>query len=157
MADISCSHCGEPWEVDGLQHDSIGYLDDDEADKLAPLGTSETVLAQIANTVSADRARNLRETLATIPNDVLAAGARTGDAVALPALFSWWWEMSDLDSGQAAAAKTVVETAIYVGVAQGRGCPACGFDHGDQPGQHRDTTMRQLVDGVDDADPTSRL
>lgn len=157
MADITCSHCAEPWDVYGLQHDSIGYLDDSEADRLIPLGTSDTVLDHIANTVSDERARSLRETLDTIPDRVLNDNARDGHALALPALFRWWWIAPDLDSVQAAAAKTVVETAIYVGVARGLGCPACGFDHGDQPGQYRTTTTRQLVHGVDDSGPTPLL
>lgn len=157
MTDINCSHCGEPWDVWGLKNDSIGYLDDDQADQLAALGTADDALDHIARVVGSDRAHELRTALATIPDSALGENTRSGGAVTLPTLMRWWWNDADLDSEEAKAAKDVVETAIYAGVARGAGCPSCGFDHGDQPGQHRETTMRQLVDGADDTDPTSHL
>jgi hypothetical protein len=36
MADVTCAHCGEPWDTYGLRHEASDYLDD--PDLLAPLG-----------------------------------------------------------------------------------------------------------------------
>ena len=44
MADITCAHCGEPWDVYGLRHEGVGYLPDSEVEKLRPLG-AEVVTA----------------------------------------------------------------------------------------------------------------
>ena len=42
MADITCAHCGESWDVHYLRHESAGHFDPDDpktgADTLAPLG-----------------------------------------------------------------------------------------------------------------------
>ena len=44
MADILCAHCSEPWDVYGLRHEGVGYLDDSQAEVLRPLG-AEVVAA----------------------------------------------------------------------------------------------------------------
>jgi hypothetical protein len=42
-ADLTCAHCGEPWNVDGLRHEAVEYLDGARDALLAPLG--ENVVA----------------------------------------------------------------------------------------------------------------
>jgi hypothetical protein len=42
-AAVGCAHCGEPWDVHGLRHEAVGYLDGAPEALLAPLG--ENVVA----------------------------------------------------------------------------------------------------------------
>lgn len=30
MSDVTCAHCGEPWDVYGLRHESMGYIEQPE-------------------------------------------------------------------------------------------------------------------------------
>lgn len=155
MTDLNCSQCGEPWDVYGLKEESIGYLTVEQAGSLVPLGNTEQALDYIARALGSGRAHDLRVALTAAVPDTGAAGD-PATPVALAELFTWWWEKSDLDSEKAKAAATVVQNAIYAAVANGQGCPSCGFDHA-KIGLHRETTLRQLVDGVDDTDPTPHI
>lgn len=146
--DITCSHCREPWEVYGLRHDSIGYLDDHQGDKLAPLGSVEDVLRKLETGGTSDQAVRA----------ALTASPHLPPQPTLTDLFDFWWSgVADPDEPDMQAAKRVVQTAIHQAVLSGKGCPYCGFDHTGR-GKHRDTTLHELVfDGVDDGDPAEYL
>lgn len=143
MSDITCAHCGEPWDVYGLREDGIGYLEDSQADMLAPLEPVSATVDYLAGQGS-----DLREVLAGAPG--------LAQPYTLATLFTWYWTTADPDSPEADAAKRVVNTAIYNAVKAQRGCTRCGFAH-TTTGKHAETTQRQLVDGVDDLDPTQFL
>lgn len=155
MADINCSHCGEPWDAWGLKNDSIGYLTDDQTPWLAPLGTAEDALTYIAGALGSGRAHDLRTALTAVINR--GELDTSGQPATLPALATWWAEKGGYtDNHEARAVADIVQNAIFAGVANGQGCPSCGFDHS-EIGPHREATLRQLVNDVDDTDPTPHL
>jgi len=150
MSDVTCSHCGEPNDVYGLRHDSIGCWEPEEADTLAPLGS----IAAAVDYLIEHGERQLPELMEQIAGDPFLI--RPADRpLTVAELFDYWNNNIEVDGDdpRMKAAKRIVETAVYFAVLSGKGCPTCGFDHAGR-GKHRDVTVRQLVnDGVTDDDP----
>jgi hypothetical protein len=149
MSDVTCSQCGEPWEVYGLRHDAIGYFDTYQGDVLEPLESVPEVIAYLA-AHGGDSDRDLAERVAGLDLD--------GAEPTLPVLFAYWWN-TKLDTSDAGmvAAKRIVDTAIHHAVLLGKGCPSCEFEHTGR-GAHRETTEYELAfSGITDEDPAEYL
>jgi hypothetical protein len=154
MPDITCSHCGEPWDVWGLKHESLGYLTYEQSAALEPLGTADHALTYIAGAFGTGHARDMRVAVTAVQDsDALENG---GQPATVAALFRWCYDIVDPVSGPAKTIAELVQNAIFAAVANGQGCPSCGFAHSGI-GQRREITMGQLLQGVDDTDPTVHL
>jgi len=146
MSDISCSHCGKPWDVYELMHDSIGNLEPYGADELKSLEPVNAVVLFLKARNSAENVSNLATTLRSIGG--------VAQQLTVADLAEWWSAHEADDSATAKAVKLVLCTAIYRGVLRGKGCLACGFNH-DGVGPYREHTVYEMVmDGVIDDDPT---
>jgi hypothetical protein len=152
MRDVTCSHCGEPWDVDYLRHDSIGSWEPGQVDVLAPLGSAEPAISYL---VSRDE-RDLPQLVEQIAEDPYL-DRPSDQPLTVAELFDYWNNNTAVEPDAPAmkAAKLIVETAVYSAVLSGRGCPTCGFTH-EGRGEHRETTLRELVHGgVTDDDPAA--
>lgn len=82
MTDIPCAHCGEPWDIDGLRHDSAGYVEPDEADILAPLESTADMITYLENN-GGELDKQIRTGLDN------AEGLSAGQHTRIPDLFRW--------------------------------------------------------------------
>lgn len=150
MRDVTCSHCGEPNDVYGLRTDSIGSWGPEDSDALAPLGPITPAVEYLVG----QGERQLSDVVEQIADDPFLT--RPDDRpLTVAELFDYWNNNMEVEGDDPAmkAAKRIVETAVYIAVLSGKGCPTCGFDH-DGPGENRDVTVQQLVHGsVTDDDP----
>lgn len=152
MADVHCSHCAEPWEVQYLRHDSIGSWESYQEDELDPL-EPVAVIVDYLGRYGGDLGKQLPQRLAAIARHPYAK--RYNQPLTVPNLFDFWHNCPNDDKSLMSAAKRIVEEAVYRAVLSGKGCPSesCGFHH-DGPGPHRETTLQEVVmGGITDDDP----
>lgn len=134
MADIPCSRCREPWEVDYLKgeapHEAVNAPSCSEADQSGlkvgwPDDVIEACLAEVEKAEMLDRTDPLPDRY----------GQRR--------YHSPWTDV------------------ILRAIARGRGCPSCWEDPSriiEDDGEGREETMRAVVyDAVDDGDPAELL
>lgn len=127
--DITCAHCGEPWDVYGLRHeDYVENLDD-----LAGIPNSANV-----GVLFQQYEREMNKIFDSIPESV-SIGSIEGA--------KYRRQVSNLESGRK------VRDAVYRATMGGLGCFSCGFQHKGEGPYRLQQAKEMILDGVTDDDP----